>query len=236
MLLALALLMAIHSSAQTQRGRVVNRETAEPIYHATIYNAVTGENTFTDPEGYYVIPAKNNERLTFSQNSYHSVDTAANPAANMTIELTPLSVKLPAYTLHGLTQYQQDSLEMTSLYSKELNTKPVKVGFSNANGGGFTGLIGAPVKKMSRSYRQNKRFKENFNKDMQQRYIDSKYTPVLVNAITSLSGDSLAVFMNTYPMEYAFARTATDLEIKMWIRNNYKQYQRDGLARNSQKK
>jgi hypothetical protein len=30
--------------------------------------------------------------------------------------------------------------------------------------------------------------------------------------------------MNTYPMDYEFARTATDLELKMWIRHNYKDY------------
>jgi len=32
--------------------------------------------------------------------------------------------------------------------------------------------------------------------------------------------------MNTYPMEYDFARRGTDLEMKMWIRDNYKAYMR----------
>jgi hypothetical protein len=30
--------------------------------------------------------------------------------------------------------------------------------------------------------------------------------------------------MYAYPMAYDFARTATDLELKMWIRDNYREW------------
>lgn len=137
----------------------------------------------------------------------------------------PLSVSLQEYVLHPeYTPYQQDSVEMVTRYSTELNKKPVKVGFSSANGGGFTGLIGRPVQKMSKSYKQNKKFKENFQREQEQKYIDTRYTQKLTSALTGITGDSLAMFMNTYPLEYKFARTATDLEIKMWIRGNYRDY------------
>jgi hypothetical protein len=236
LLLTALLLPVVNALAQTQRGKVVSRETAEPLYHVTVVNAATGENSFTDNDGNYVIPAKAGDVIAFSLSSYHTIDTTAGPGHELNIELSPLTIKLPAYTLRGLTQYQQDSIEMTTLYSKELNTRAVKPGFSSANGGGFSGLIGGPVQKLSKSYRQNKRFKENFRKDMEQRYIDSKYTPVLVNALTGLAGDNLAVFMNSYPMEYGFARTATDLEIKMWIRNNFRDYERKTPANRPQPK
>lgn len=113
---------------------------------------------------------------------------------------------------------------MTQRYSHELNIPPASVGYSSANGGGFTGLIGTPLKKLSKSYKQNQRFKANFKNGIEQKYIDTRYTQSLVTALTGFAGDTLAYFMNSYPMEYSFARAATDLELKMWIRNNYKDY------------
>jgi hypothetical protein len=59
---------------------------------------------------------------------------------------------------------------------------------------------------------------------MEQKYVDTRYTASLVNKLTGLSGDTLATFMNTYPMEYEYARHATDLELKAWVRDNYKDY------------
>ena len=113
---------------------------------------------------------------------------------------------------------------MVARYSTELNKKAIKIGFSSANGGGISGLIGGPVQRLSKSYKQNKKFKENFQKEQEQKYIDTRYTQQLTSALTGLSGDTLVAFMNSYPMEYKFARTATDLELKMWVRGNYKDY------------
>ena len=202
---------------------VTDGETAEPLYLVSILNVNTGESSSTDEQGKYSLRAKAGEVISFSYMGYHSLRRIANPDSMLYVELLPLSVQLKEYVLHpGYTPFQRDSAEMATLYSKELNTKPIKVGFNSANGGGFSGLIGGPVQKMSKSYKQNKRFKENFQRDMEQKFIDTRYTPALVTTLTGYTGDTLAVFMNRYPMEYTFARTATDLELKMWIRDNYR--------------
>jgi hypothetical protein len=59
---------------------------------------------------------------------------------------------------------------------------------------------------------------------MEQKFIDTRYTPELVTKLTGYTGDTMILFMNTYPMDYSFARAASDLELKMWIRNNYKEH------------
>lgn len=211
--------------AQIQRGIVVDGATGKPLFSVSIFNLNNEQSTATNEQGYYSLPAKRGDEISFLFIGYHTAQRLATPGTDLQVELMPLSVQLQEYILHpDYTPYQKDSAAMASLYGKELNTKPIKVGFSSANGGGFTGLIGAPVQKMSQSYKRNKKFKENFKKDQEQKYIDTRYTPELVGAITSFSGDTLAMFMNTYPMEYPFARAATDLELKMWIRNNYKEY------------
>jgi hypothetical protein len=197
---SLLFLITFSVDAQTLKGIVVDAETAKPLYPVTVVNLTT-------------------------ELGYHTEQRIANPWAELRVELLPLTVQLKEYILHpDYTPFQKDSAAMATLYSTELNKKAIKPGFSTANGGGFTGLIGGPVQKISKSYRQNKKFKENFKRDIEQKYIDTKYTRGLVAALTGFGGDTLAIFMNTYIMEYPFARAASDLEIKMWIRNNYKEY------------
>ena len=217
--------MTFSVRGQTLYGIVVNGETAKPLVPVTIVNLSTQQSTATDAQGNYSIPAKDGEVISYSYVGFHTIQRTATPGTYLVVELFPLSVKLQEYILHpDYTPFQKDSAEMTTLYGKELNTQRVMPGFSSANGGGFSGVIGSVVQKMSKSYKKNKKFKETFEKDIEQKYIDTRYKPELVTALTGFTGDTLAVFMNTYPMEYDFARTATDLEIKMWIRNNYKEY------------
>jgi len=220
-----ALLVTLNAHGQTLYGMVVNGETAKPLTPVTIVNISTQQSVITDAQGNFTLPAKDGEIISFSFIGFRTTQREAVVDKYLVVEMFPLSVKLKEYILHpDYTRFQRDSAEMAERYSKELNTQKVKPGFSSANGGGFSGLIGSPVQKMSKSYKQNKKFKENYQKDMEQKYIDTRYKPGLVTALTGYRGDSLAVFMNTYPMAYDFARSATDLEIKMWIRNNHKQY------------
>ena len=225
---------------QTLRGIVVDAETSKPLYPVTITNLSTDRSTTTNEAGTFELPAKSGEGLSFSFLGYHTEQRIANPGEDLKVELTPLSMQLKEYVLHpDYTPFQKDSAALATLYSTELSKRPIKAGFSNANGGGFTGLIGGPIQKMSKGYKKNKKFQENFRKDIEQKYIDTRYTQGLVSALTGFTGDSLATFMNFYPMEYGFARMATDLELKMWIRNNYRDYlkptQEKGLSKNAQK-
>lgn len=221
----LILFSSIVTRGQMLKGFVVDAETRDPLYPVTVTNLATQISTTTNETGYYELTAKNGDEVSFVYLGFHTVQRIARPGTELRVELYPLSVQLQEYVIHpDYTPYQQDSAAMASLYSTELNKATIRPGFSNANGGGFTGLIGTPVQKMSRGYKQNKKFKENFKRDIEQKYIDTRYTRELVSSLTGLNGDTLSMFMNVYPMEYSFARTATDLEIKMWIRNNYKDY------------
>lgn len=199
-------------------------DSQRPLADATVTNLATGLFTLTDSTGHFVLHASVGDRITANYSGYRPGSKFVSDWSEMHFEIYAITVRLPEYTLHDLTPFQRDSIELSQTYQKELSTRPVKVGFSNANGGGFTGLIGAPIQKMSRSYKRNKKFKENFKRDMEQKFIDTRYKPELVTTLTGFSGDSLIHFMNLYPMDYDFARAASDLEIKGWIRENYKDY------------
>ncbi len=234
LLTCITLLIVFSVSGQTLRGIVVDGETQQPLYLVNVVDNANSQSTATDERGIYTLAAKNGDVISYSFIGYHTVQRLATTDSVLRVSLFPLSVNLQEYVLHpDYTPYQKDSAEMAMRYSTELNKKPVKVGFSSANGGGISGLIGGPVQRMSKSYKQNKKFKENFQKDQEQKYIDTRYTPELTGALTGFSGDSLAIFMNAYPMEYKFARTATDLELKMWIRQNYKDYLKPKKSRSA---
>ncbi len=199
-------------------------ETKLPLYAVIVTNLNSLQSTTTNKQGVFFITANQGDSLSFTLSGYHIILLEA-IAGNETIaELWPITYKLPVYTVPNLTPYQRDSIEMATLYNKELNKKPVKPSISFDNGIVVSGLIGSAVQKMSRSYKNSKRFKKNFKNDAEQKFIDTRYTPALVGSLTGLTGDTLALFINTHPMEYKFARLATDLELKAWVRDVFKDY------------
>lgn len=218
------------SQAQALRGVVTDVETGKPINNATVTDLNSGRAFYSNEFGVFVAEAATGDILEFTNLGYKSVKRITPSALGtvlMKVEMSKNTVQLEEFVLHNLTQYQRDSIAMANAYSKELNLQAIKPKFvATGSGVGMNGLIGGAVQKISRSYKRNKKFKAEFKKSEEDKFIDTRYTGVLVSSLTGLpsEGDTLAAFMNTYPMDYDFARHATDLELKMWIRDNYKQY------------
>jgi len=84
----------------------------------------------------------------------------------------------------------------------------------------------AIAEKFSKKSKRAFQFQKDFYRLESEKFIDTRYTPDLVNELTGATGDSIGHFMYAYPMPYDFARTASDLEIKMWIRTSYKVWAR----------
>ena len=55
----------------------------------------------------------------------------------------------------------------------------------------------------------------------QEMYVNSVYTPSLVNKVTRLDGDSLRLFMQYYRPEYSFIKNASDYDIYAEIKKHY---------------
>jgi hypothetical protein len=203
--------------AQVLKGVIVNQLTGEPLYSVTVVNMVTQQSTYSNQDGEFSIQAKPGEQIAFSFIGYKTQQRAMPPTlniANARVELEPFNYQLQDVIIKaGLTKYQKDSIARHETYVRALSRQKVTSIMSPVS------LI---ADKISRKSQQTYRFQKSFNYWEGERFIDSRYTPEVVAMLTDLSGDSLANFMNAYPMPYDYARAATDLEIKMWIRNNYK--------------
>ncbi len=219
LLLVFAVFSCNWAHAQILKGVVVDKRTGEALYPVTIVNVITQQSTYTNYDGEFAITAKSGEQLIFSFIGYKTQQKSMPPTLNIAtsrIEMEPLTYELQNVLIRpGLTKYQKDSIERHETYIRTLSRQRTTSIMSPVS------LIAERVSKHSK---QIYRFQKSFNYWEGERFIDSRYTPELVSMLTNLSGDTLANFMNSYPMPYDYARTATDLEIKMWIRYNYKQW------------
>ncbi len=218
------LLMPFLSTAQLLEGTIIDNETKLSIPAVTVINQTRSIISYSDSNGYYKIPFTTGDSILFSHTAYKPVfQHMAFSLGNQykTILMNPKVYGLKQATIIGRTKYQQDSIQKYETYEHTMNKTQATGKFT---GLGCSGCISAIADKILGISKRAKRFKNNFNTDEQQEYIDTRYTPALVASLTGLKDDSLGFFMNKYPMEYQFARQASELELKAWIRDNYKQY------------
>lgn len=206
--------------AQTISGKVVDAKTGEPLFPVTVVNLLTQQSVYTNESGSFTIPAKSGEELGFSYIGYKSAQRLVTTGAqNIHIEMSALSFKLNELIVRPqhYSPYQIDSIERRATYKRSLARRK-----SSA-----LSPFSFVAEKFSKSSRHIFNFQRSYNYWEDQRFIDSRYTPELVSELTGLTGDSLAHFMNTNPMDTEYARAATDLELKMWIRTHYKQWKKN---------
>ena len=214
------LLLNLSASSQVLKGTVVEGETGNPITAVVVTNLNTQQTSYTDSRGAFTISARKGHQVSFSFVGFkpqQKTVPSALGAAEMFIELFRMSYQLEEFTLRPrYTPYQMDSMERKSTYSRAL---------AREKGGSIMSPVTFIAEKLSRQSKQVFRFQKSFNYWEEVKVIESRYSPELVHALTGLSGDTLAVFMNSNPMPGDFARAASDLEIKIWIREQFKTWQ-----------
>ena len=201
------------------------------MYLVTVFNARTQQGTTTSQTGLYTIFAEPGDPVIFSSIGYKTTQRPKPPAvlvATMNITMEPASSELKEFTLRAghLSKYQTDSIENRAIYKRTLLRKPPSP---------FNSPVSAIAEKFSKKAKMAYQFQQNFYAGETEKFIDTRYSPEMVGNLTGLTGDSIGHFMYAYPMPYDFAREATDLEVKMWVRNNYKQWVKGQLADTTKK-
>lgn len=218
------------SLAQMVTGVLKDTEHNQPIINASVVNKATGAVSLTDADGRFSIVASLGQVLVFSHMSYESgtLIVASGNTTNMQVKLVPNEVMLQRVIISSRTKYQKDSAERHEMYGHELTrTLVAKPKMTVGTGIGISGGFGWLADKITGNSKSAKRFRKGFASDDEIKFIDSRYnTDVVALVIDMKDRDSIATFINHYPMEYDFARAATELEIKAWVRANYKDYMR----------
>ncbi len=190
--------------------------------------------TNSDSSGKYSISVSKNDSVRFTLPGYLTrtlLFTGENEAWFKVVLFTTERIMLDTVVVaQEMTAFEKNSQEHRRLYSKPLRYKPPKATMPHSKDleggkplriwGPLSGLLG----KTSRVYKKNKAFKEMYANTETQLFISQRYDATLVTTLTGLNGDSLYHFMQTYPMTIEYANAATDLEIQMWIKYNYREW------------
>lgn len=217
------LLCGLSVKAQVLEGIVTDNDGGSALPAVIVVNKTRNQSTMTDVDGKYTIAADKGDDIEFSYLGYYPVSLLMPEGQNI---FRRIGLKKKLFSLDEVeirpdyTPYQLDSIERRKRYALDLSRERV--------GGTVMGTIFSPAsalaEQFSKKSKQRFRFQKNFVKWEDQKYVDTRYSPEEVASLTGLSGDTLAAFINAYPMPYDYARSATALEVKMWIKYNYKEW------------
>lgn len=220
-LVALLILLSgpLHLYAQLWQGTITDADSGDPIQGVTITNLTTNIMVFTNSTGQFDVAGKGGDKVTFYCPGYPLETHIIVPGIegirlHFAMHLNSRQLDEVIIKRQFGTPYQNDSAERRSTYARTLARH-------KSNLASPVSLI---AEKFSKKSKAMFRFQKAYNKWEDDQYTDSKYTPEMVHDMTGLGGDTLAHFMNTFPMPYDYARSATDLELKMWVRYNYRQF------------
>lgn len=208
-----------YCAGQTLKGQVRDKLSQYPLYPVSVINLTTQQVTYSNEKGFFSIDAKAGEKVAFSYIGYRA-DQFMMPISvgeyTKDIELEAVSYRLKEIVLMpDYTPFQRDSIDKVKTYRGALTrqkSNPISSPFSFV------------AEKFNKRSKQLFKFQKNFVKWEEEKFIDTRYTPQLVQEMTGMTGDSIGHFMAAYPMPYDYARAASDLEIKMWVRFYHKEW------------
>ena len=87
---------------------------------------------------------------------------------------------------------------------------------------GTSGLISELALAISGKKKYYKRFAAEMTMLEELRYSTIRYTPGLVTAQTGLDDSAANAFIIKHPIPAEFVRAASELELKMWVREQYR--------------
>lgn len=211
---------------QELRGWVTDIETNEPLPAVSVVNVTGKQATMANESGFYSLSAHKGDSIVFSFVGYESLALVILGDGDefRRVGLKRKYLSLDAIEIKaGLSPYQVDSLRRLRTYGQALSMERA----SGSVLGAVQHPISALAEQLNRRSKQRRKFQDNYYKWEEEHYLDTKYSPKMVAELTGLTGDTLATFMNEYPLEPDFARKATELELKMWVRYNYRSWSKD---------
>ncbi|RFS19819.1 hypothetical protein DVR12_22245 [Chitinophaga silvatica] len=210
--------------AQVTLTGVISDSNKLVLPYASIINLNSGKRASSDQGGFYKILGDRNDRIVITFVGYLPDTVIINQASgtqttNVIMKPEGRFLKQVEVTSQ-LTPYQQDSLARREWYGYllDLPNKPLAGG--NTPQG--AGIVFSPITRFSKGERQKRQFKENYEKMEKEKFIDSRFTPLLVSRVTGLNGDSLQLFMRDNYPDYNTMRALQNNELLYWITDKYK--------------
>lgn len=216
--------LAVNASAQQFRGKVFDEDRSIPLTSVLVTNLHTNAMWISDAEGNIAFSASPGEMIRFHYPGYHDYDLRIfNYNDNIKVGMVRAPIELDeVQVLSPMARYRRDSIFNRQFFHKELeyaHGHPTM----NYNGGiGVDGPLSALALWASGKKKRYKSFEQEMTMLEDMRYATIRYTPDLVIAQTGLDDSAANAFIIKHPIPNDFVREASELELKMWVRNQYR--------------
>ena len=197
-----------------------------PIVLASVTNLTTRETVMTSSTGKFSIAVKPKEILSFAAVGYYFdtlTITSENNTATIAAFLKPLGAYLGNVTVSskGLNRYQLDSIERRKEFLQGIAGYMIPA-VAKANSGAGIALN---IDRFSRNEKKKRRAYTFYEENENEAYINYRFTPELVAALTGFKNDELQAFMQTYRPSTAWLRAnLTREDLVYYINAQLKNY------------
>lgn len=227
--LALLLLIPFIVSAQVKVSGTVYDLSKKVGLEAVSVLSTSRPGTMTDKDGKFSLVVNETDSIWFS---YLNKPTAKYPVAaipnlsNFEISLHVAITILPEVRIMP-PNYRRDSIQNREDYAKAFNFRKPGIGSSMSPDGG----VGLDVNEFINmfKFRRNRRmlaFQDRLLREEEEKFIDHRFSRVIIIKLTQLRGPALDTFIARYRPTAEFTEFATDYEFQSYIKNCFLHYQR----------
>lgn len=217
--------MTLPVYSQLAEGNVYDMEDKNPLWFATITNKRTKQMAYSDNNGQFKINAVFGDTIFVSHPGYVFTYKVITSSSGQWIYMERKKHHLEEVeVLSDMAKFQKDSAEKRVIYRKILLDAKQAPGVSLNNGVVAEGIFSSLALWISGKGKRNRKFVNTLIANENVSFVALRYNPRVVYEQTGLPEEEAMRFMLEYPMPYDYARSASDLEVKMWIRTNFREW------------
>ena len=193
--------------------------------------STSGNGTVTDKNGKYSLIVHEDDSIWFSYLNKPTPKFAVKNIQN--INSFEISLHIVVTTLPEVRimpkNYKRDSIQNREHYAKAFNFE--KPGVGSALSVGPNGGAGLDINEFINMFRfqRNRRmlaFQDRLLREEEEKFIDHRFSRVLIIKLTGLRGADLDSFIVRYRPTVEFTRYSTDYDFQLYIKNCHYHYQR----------
>ncbi len=228
-LFILFLIPVAGQSQQWLSGKVRAKNSNEILVGVTVSNNNLHQYNRSDMGGNYRIRVRPGDTLVFSSAGYQSDSLLVSQdmfSPENDVYLDAHVVAMASVKITETNNYQLDSMERRAEYAWLLDKiHPVKL-WNEKRRGDAPGLSFSPIGYYSKGEVNKRRLKKRLRQEEQDYYIDYKFPRAKIAMLTGLKGDSLARFMIKYRPSYKFCRSASAMDLLLYINDSLVLYRK----------
>ncbi|GAA4143938.1 hypothetical protein GCM10022216_26310 [Sphingobacterium kyonggiense] len=210
----------IGQAQQRLDGIVYDVITKQRLGEVQIRNIGNNNSIYNDSRGEFSITASPGDQLIFRKAGYLSDTIIYKNQAALIVNLKEAVKQIQEVQVYGRRNPDDVLDEMKREYKKAFNLAAPKEAISiGPTGVGLS--IDYLYSMVSKEAKNARRFTEFIGKVHEQNIIDYRFTPELVRNLIGLEGEDLQVFMKLFRPSYEFISTATEMQLRNYIKKQY---------------